>query len=524
MGRARQVVWVMVVGVIVGASGCVVPPGEAASDAGSALPDVPGDDRPAVAADVDVHGAPDDVGHAADIVDAGDGRALTEDVPAPDVPSLDVAPDVPTPDVPTPDVPALDVPTPDVPAPDVPAPDVPYGALGASCRAWVPLCLPGYPGYECEAGLVCVDGRCAAGLPTGARCGKGIPGLCAENSSCVDDEAGAARCTVRGSLGGDCISNLRYVCDEGGTERYVCLAGLLCSYSTLRCIPPTAPGAPCTGETCGPLGACVGAPGAGVCVTRGTLDAPCRAGLLGRCDEGLSCLNVGGEHPERCRVALPIGARCDPAHPEVPCVAGSVCGPGADGPRCIASGSVGGPCSGGGYCSAGAICAIDRCLREAAPGAACEPRFSSVYCTGSSACVPYDRELSRGTCTASRPEREPNAEATPELLAGSAAISGVVRDATDGEDCFQVMVPTGGTVVAETTSTFGVGCFASLTSITIANPARAVRVESSYTGESRSTCARALASALEAGAYTVCVRTSALSEAAYLLSLAVLPP
>lgn len=494
MGRAHRVIWVMVVGVSVGASACVVPPEEAASDAGSTLPDVGGDARPAAAADVDAPSAPDDVGHTADTGDAGDGRALPEDVLAADVAAADVSP------------------------------DVPHGSPGASCRAWVPLCLTGYPGYECEAGLVCVDGRCAAGLATGARCGVGIPGLCAEHSSCIDDAAGVARCTVRGSLGGNCISNLRYVCDEGGTAPYVCDEGLYCSLSTLRCLRAIAPGTPCTGDTCGPQGVCVGAPGASVCVTRGALDAPCRAGTLGRCDEGLSCVNVGGEHPERCLMALPIGARCDPANPMASCAPGSVCGPGADGPRCIASGSVGGPCFGGGSCSAGAICAIDRCLREAAPGAACEPRFSSVYCTGSSACVPDDRELSRGTCTATRPEREPNAEATPELLAGSAAIRGAVRDATDGEDCFRVMVPTGGTVIAETTSTFGVGCFASLATITIANPARAVRVESSYTGESRSTCARALASALEAGAYTVCVRTSNPSEQAYFLSLAVLPP
>ena len=491
--------WGLVVGVVVGAFGCVVPPEAGPSDAGSALPDGGADERAAVT------------------VDAVDASTTPDDVPAADVPAADV----PAADVPAADVPAADVPAADVPAADVPA-DVPYGALGASCRAWVPACLTGYPGYECEAGLVCVDGRCAAGLATGARCGAGVPGLCAENSSCIEDDAAVTRCAVRGTLGADCVSNIRYWCDEGGTAPYVCFDGLICSPSTLRCFRPTAPGAPCTGDTCGPQGACVGAPGASVCVTRGARDAPCRVGSSGRCDAGLACVNVGGQHPERCLPALAIGARCDPAGSLGRCEGGA-CGPGADGPRCIASGNPGAPCLGGGFCLAGAVCAIDRCVREAAPGAACEPRFGSVLCTTSSVCVAHDRELSRGTCTTAGPEREPNAEATPELLVGSAAVRGTLTGATDSEDCFQVMVPAGGTLVAETSSLVGVGCVFGTTTITVANAASAFRRESSPTSESRSTCARVLGAGLSAGAYTVCVRAPSPFELEYALSLSVLP-
>lgn len=114
----------------------------------------------------------------------------------------------------------------------------PPGGPGARCRARIPACAPGYPGTLCDAGLVCVDEVCVAGLPSGAPCGGGIAGRCAEESACLDDGPGtvAPTCRPRGTLGSECIFTAFRSCDLGGSTDFVCSDGLVCSPTTLRCV------------------------------------------------------------------------------------------------------------------------------------------------------------------------------------------------------------------------------------------------------------------------------------------------
>ncbi len=113
----------------------------------------------------------------------------------------------------------------------------PPGGRGAPCRARIPACAPGYPGTLCDTGLVCVDDVCVAGLPSGAPCGGGAVGRCAEEAACLDDgpDTVVPTCRPRGTFGSECIFTALRSCDLGGSTDFVCADGLICSPTTFRC-------------------------------------------------------------------------------------------------------------------------------------------------------------------------------------------------------------------------------------------------------------------------------------------------
>jgi hypothetical protein len=149
----------------------------------------------------------------------------------------------------------------------------------------------------------------------------------------------------------------------------------------------------------------------------------------------------------RCLSLVAPGAACDVEARLDACVAGASCvrdgRSGATG-TCVPNGTAAGAAcrSSAPACDAALTCATDlghRCIRTAAIGDACDPRFNTVRCAGGAVCAATSFE--EGACATPSIESEPNdgltvtAHGTPFVVRGAIHRFDI--------DCFGVEVPAG---------------------------------------------------------------------------------
>jgi hypothetical protein len=484
--------------------GCIAPtPGKMPADVTSVEVSTrdaePGDD-----ARTDV--APTDRAEAA--VDAG---------VAPDVPTVDAPTDVTAVDVPA-DVPTVDA-FADVAAVDVPAPR----SLGGRCYYWS-LCSTPMPVPPCDTGLACEGDVCVRGLPVGARCTEG-GAPCELLSSCATYN-GLGTCVADGKPGGRCFYNAYRSCDLGFPSDYSCSEGTVCS-GRGRCEPPSSPGTPCESSATCPAGSeCLLWEGARVCIGSTAVGSRCRPSTIGTptltCTYPLVCAPRVAEGVEnRCVEGVVDSAVCVPDDLALPCRSRN-CAFDGSGYRCASGpGVLGAACTLNAHCDrtpADFCNGDDRCARWVAPGGTCERRADNLLCDLDAGCVAVDATLSTGVCTGAAPEREPNAETSPQALAANTVVRGELRVSASDVDCYRVNLPRAATLLAEARQP---GTLRGIDSVRLRiSDATGTLVAESFGAGRNGRTAPPLARPLNAGDYTVCVRPES-RDAQYVLTVSV---
>ncbi len=260
---------------------------------------------------------------------------------------------------------------------------------------------PGAPcqGFECRAGLLCLEGTCRAAADVGESCTGDeacrpplhcVDGACATLSSAGQPCTGDSACSLGlRCVGGKCTT----VADSPCEDAEACGNLSLCA-KPRRCQPPGASGDPCVGDEacqsgfgCDPTtSTCTEYPAQGQACQNGVM---CAAGLacdmdLGHCEplpsDGQPCA-LGPMGPFVCADGLGCNAGTCGALPGEgdPCTVDARCadGLGCDftaGSTCIVPKDVGGDCQNDSACKPGLHCdfATGHCAADYVTGAPCK--------------------------------------------------------------------------------------------------------------------------------------------------------
>jgi hypothetical protein len=291
-------------------------------------------------------------------------------------------------------------------------------------------------------------------------------------------------------------------------------------------VPPS-PAAPCESSvTCGDGFECLLWEGARVCVRNNSVGSRCMASTLGTpmlvCPGPLVCAQRIAEGVEnRCVEGIADDAACVPDDLAHPCRSRN-CSFDGSGYRCLTGrNALGAACFLERDCDGapGDTCnPAGRCARRVGLGETCERRADTLLCAPDDGCVARDATLSTGVCTAAAPEREPNAETSPQTLAANTVVRGEVLVSASDVDCYRVNLPRAATLLAEARVPGPAICFDAVR-VRLTNGTGALVAESAG-GGLNGRCAPPLARALDAGDYTVCVRPES-RDAQYVLTVSV---
>jgi hypothetical protein len=164
---------------------------------------------------------------------------------------------------------------------------------------------------ECESGLICAQGACAAPAAIGETCGGTSSGVCALGTSCVGStKEQSGECLANGDVQ---IGAVGDVCTPGGT---LCKEGLSCAYDGdqgFNCQEPAASGEPChlaLPTQCPASEYCTAADVTteGVCSALPTDGQACVLGS--ECAGGHVCLS-SGENAVVCRRVRDLAEACE---------------------------------------------------------------------------------------------------------------------------------------------------------------------------------------------------------------------
>jgi hypothetical protein len=392
-----------------------------------------------------------------------------------------------------------------------------YGTCQSNGSAVFTACSADVP---CAAGLFCKLGSngattCARLVGSGASCST-FDEACPAGESCVASENGAIRgtCTPNGTVAGS-------ACREGTDSE--CDEPLFCISSFVDRACKTVGHA--AGEPCGAQGACSfdwlcfspdpTRPYEGICASPGSLGGICNVASPA-CSTGLTCTNAANPTQGRCVHSSITDQPCDLAARATRCTSGLSCArpvgtTTGDMGTCQPIGTVPGSscramdprCDDGLTCGSGPtpVC------RRAPTSMECSPRDNSVACPTGTVCAGTSLDI--GTCRTPGTESEPNERIpsgtnvpTPGAVTGSLAQYDL--------DCFDVTVPTNGSLFAQAT-TFEGQCSAAL-ALDVYGAAGLIGSDASSgvfgcpRVDGRDPSAFGWARNLAAGTYTVCIR------------------
>lgn len=142
------------------------------------------------------------------------------------------------------------------------------------------------------------------------------------------------------------------------------------------------------------------------------------------------------------------------------------------------------------------------CQAAGTAGGPCSHLFNAIACPAGTGCL--NTSAIAATCTAARPETEPNdTPTTPQgPVAGPTVFTGSVNTPGDRADCFRVNLPENGVAVIDLTVAGDPTCSSYAAASLYYGPALSVR---EVGGDGRHSCAYMVVRAPPAGSYVVCV-------------------